>query len=172
MQFIFLRSLRKIKSKDFLKFILMIFYFEYPLKTWWNSFFATYVILCISSSRSYFSSGRSRNYLPVHLSKHKICFFKPKAQYCIDLFFKKCDFPSFVPNSLYNMALFSTKSTKWIHLAFVIVVEGVSFLSVLYFILTMDVLSKCPFSRKGRTTSLFYSFALIMYHFFFFQNSP
>ena len=42
LQFIFLRSLDYPKSKDFLQLILMIFYFEYPLKTWGNPFFATY----------------------------------------------------------------------------------------------------------------------------------
>ena len=44
LQFIFFHSphKHKPKPKDFLQLILLIFYFEYPLKTWGNPFFTTY----------------------------------------------------------------------------------------------------------------------------------
>ena len=41
LQFFFLCSSHKPKSKDFSQLILLIFYFEYPLKTWRNPFLAT-----------------------------------------------------------------------------------------------------------------------------------
>ena len=123
----------------------MIFYFEYPLKTWGNPFFATYFLQCTSSSRSYFTSEQSTNCLPVHLSNHQIWFFESKSRYSIDLFFKnKMWFLKFSLLLAIKHGPFFTKSTKQTNLAFWIV-EGVSFfLSVLYFIFTMDGLSKCP----------------------------
>ena len=42
LQFIFFHSPHRPKPKDFLQLILLIFYFEYPLKTWGNPFFTTY----------------------------------------------------------------------------------------------------------------------------------
>ena len=41
LRFIFFRLPRKPKPKDLLQLIWLIFYFEYPLKTWGNPFFAT-----------------------------------------------------------------------------------------------------------------------------------
>ena len=111
LQFIFLRSPHKPKSKDFLQLVLLIFYFEYSLKTWRNPFLATNFLLCTSSSRSYFTSWRSTNCLPVHLSNHQNLVFQDKITLLYrPLFSKKCDLLSRVQNSQYNMAQFSQKA--------------------------------------------------------------
>ena len=68
LQFFFLCSSHKPKSKDFSQLILLIFYFEYPFETWRNPFLATNFLLCTSSSRSYFTFWRSSNCLPVHIT--------------------------------------------------------------------------------------------------------
>ena len=89
LQFIFLRSPRKPKSKDFLQLILLIFYFEYPSKTWRNPFLVTNFLLCTSSSRSYFTSWRPTNCLSVHLSNHQNLFFQVKITLFYQTFFQR-----------------------------------------------------------------------------------
>ena len=56
LQFIFFRSPHRPKPKDFLQFIFLIFYFEYPLKTWGNPFLPHTVHFINQNQRIFYNS--------------------------------------------------------------------------------------------------------------------
>ena len=56
LQFIFFRSPHRPKPKDFLQLILLIFYFEYPLKTWGNPFLPHTVHFINQNQRIFYNS--------------------------------------------------------------------------------------------------------------------
>ena len=56
LQFIFFRLPHRPKPKDFLQLILLIFYFEYPLKTWGNPFLPHTVHFINQNQRIFYNS--------------------------------------------------------------------------------------------------------------------
>ena len=91
-----------------------------------------------------FTSERSTNCLPVHLSNHQIWFFESKSQYSIDLFFKKNVISQVLALTRDKTWPFFHKKLQINKFGFLNFWGGLTFFYPYYIFLTMDGLSKCP----------------------------